>query len=159
MSVISLEVENLEKTESTKRPCAQRAAGRDKHAESPVFPLSLHVNLHLTTSVLPGRFRVVTRISTFRALALALLGACAAISQTTQGLISGQLLDSVSGRPIPGASVLYASSVGNLAGAATSDSSGYYYLPLLSPGFYMVRVTAPAFQSQEVQELELTVAA
>ncbi len=47
----------------------------------------------------------------------------------------------------------------NLAGAATSDSAGYYYLPLLSPGFYQIRVTAPAYQSQEVQEIELTVAA
>ena len=42
---------------------------------------------------------------------------------------------------------------------STSDASGYYYLPLLSPGLYRVRVTAPAYQSQEVQELELTVAA
>ena len=46
-----------------------------------------------------------------------------------------------------------------MAGASTSDASGYYYLPLLSPSLYQIRVTAPAYQSQEVQELELTVAA
>ena len=90
---------------------------------------------------------------------LFLLYAAAATSQTTQGLISGQLLDSVTGRPIPAASVLFSSAVTNLAGASASDASGYYYLPLLSPGIYQIRVTAAAYQSQEVQELELTVAA
>lgn len=101
----------------------------------------------------------MTKVSTFRILAAGLLGAIAALAQTTQGLISGQLIDNVTGRPIAAASVLYESAVSNLAGASMSDSSGYYYLPLLSPGFYRVRVTAPAYQSQEVQELELTVAA
>jgi hypothetical protein len=88
-----------------------------------------------------------------------LLCAVAAFSQTTQGLISGRLLNSVSGGPIAGANVTYSSSISNLAGASISDASGYYYLPLLSPGFYRLRVTAADYQSQEVQELELTVAA
>jgi hypothetical protein len=87
------------------------------------------------------------------------LSAAAAFSQTTQGLISGQLADSVTGRPIPAASVFYTSATSNLAGAATSDASGYYYLPLLSPGAYQIRVTSAAYQAQEVQELQLTVAA
>jgi hypothetical protein len=115
-----------------------------------VPPLLLHGNLHLTTSLRP---------SFFRAFLLSLLCAAAATSQTTQGLISGQLLDSVTGRPIPAASVLFSSAVTNLAGASVSDASGYYYLPLLSPGIYQIRVTSAAYQSQEVQELELTVAA
>jgi len=88
-----------------------------------------------------------------------LLCAVAGFSQTTQGLISGRLLNSVSGGPIAGANVTYSSSISNLAGASVSDASGYYYLPLLSPGFYRLRVTAADYQSQEVQELELTVAA
>ena len=88
-----------------------------------------------------------------------LLCAVAGFSQTTQGLISGRLLNSVSGGPIAGANVTYSSSISNLAGASISDASGYYYLPLLSPGFYRLRVTAADYQSQEVQELELTVAA
>ena len=97
----------------------------------------------------------------FRRGALAFLTFCATavFAQTTQGLISGQLVNSVTGRPIAGANVLYSSSLSNLAGASQSDSSGYYYLPLLSPGFYQIRVNAAGFQSQEVQELELTVAA
>ncbi len=91
--------------------------------------------------------------------ALLFLFAAVGFSQSTQGLISGRLVSSVTGRPIAGASVSWASSFSNLAGAAQSDGSGYYYLPLLSPGFYRLRVTEPAYQSQEVQELELTVAA
>ena len=59
-----------------------------------------------------------------------------ATPQTTQGLISGQLADSVTGRPIAAANVFYSSTTSNLAGAAASDASGYYYLPLLSPGIY-----------------------
>ncbi|HTC32850.1 MAG TPA: TonB-dependent receptor [Bryobacteraceae bacterium] len=80
-------------------------------------------------------------------------------AQTTQGLISGQLIDSVTGRPVTAASVFYSSATSNLAGASSSDASGYYYLPLLSPGAYQIRVTSPMYQAQEVQELELTVAA
>jgi hypothetical protein len=94
-----------------------------------------------------------------RLLFLFLLIATAALSQTTQGLISGQLVDSVTGRPIAAANVIFASATSNLAGGASSDASGYYYLPLLSPGSYQIRVMSPAYQSQEVQELELTVAA
>jgi hypothetical protein len=90
---------------------------------------------------------------------LLLLCAAAASSQTTQGLISGQLVDSVTGRPIASANVIFASAITTLAGGASSDASGYYYLPLLSPGIYQIRVMAPAYQSQEVQDLELTVAA
>ncbi len=97
--------------------------------------------------------------STLRPLLILVFCAAAGLAQTTQGLISGRLVDSVTGKPIAGANVGYWSSTGNFAGTAASDPSGYYYLPLLSPGFYRIRVNAPAYQSQEVQELELTVAA
>jgi hypothetical protein len=92
-------------------------------------------------------------------LGLLFLAALAGVCQTTQGLISGNLVNSVTGRPVAGATILYSSSTSNLAGASMSDASGYYYLPLLSPSLYQIQVTAPAYQSQEVQELELTVAA
>ena len=104
--------------------------------------------------------RLAARLVSYGIRVCILALCCAAgFSQTTQGLISGRLVNSVTGVPIPGASVTYASSISNVAGLASSDASGYYYLPLLSPGFYRVRVTAPNFQAQEVQELELTVAA
>jgi hypothetical protein len=56
-----------------------------------------------------------------------LVAAVAASPQTTQGLISGQLVDSVTGRPIAAANVIFASATSNLAGGAASDASGYYY--------------------------------
>src|ERR1700693_5772825 len=97
--------------------------------------------------------------SSIRALLLILLSAVVGVSQTTQGLISGQLVNSVTGQPVASASVTYSSSTSNLAGAARSDAAGYYYLPLLSPGFYRISVAHESYQSQEVEELELTVAA
>ena len=68
------------------------------------------------------------------------LGSTVTLAQTTQGLISGRLLNSVTGRPIASANVSYASDITNFTGISASDTSGYYYLPLLSPGFYRVRV-------------------
>ena len=62
-------------------------------------------------------------------------------------------------RPHPGRKIVFTSSLTTLAGGGVSDSSGYYLLPLLSPGLYQIRVTAKGFQAQEVQDLELTVAA
>lgn len=79
-------------------------------------------------------------------------------AQTTQGLISGRLVNSVTGRPVSGAIVTYASEAG-VAGTAASDASGYYYLLSLSPGTYRVRAATQDYQAQEVQELELPVAA
>jgi len=92
-------------------------------------------------------------------LIFALLCAASLAAQTTQGVISGRLLNSVTGRPVERAAVVYSSSAGSSSGSSASDAAGFYYLPLLSPGAYRVRVTAPGFQSQEVQELELPVAA
>jgi hypothetical protein len=103
--------------------------------------------------------RALSKLFGVRACLLFLLSAAAALSQTTQGLISGQLVDSVTGRPVASANVVFSSATTTLAGGASSDASGYYYLPLLSPGIYSIRVMAPAYQSQEVQQLELTVAA
>jgi hypothetical protein len=79
-------------------------------------------------------------------------------AQTTQGVISGRLVNSTTGRPIAAANVAYVSGTSTSAGSSTSDADGYYALPLLSPGNYRVRATAMGFQAQEVQELELTVA-
>lgn len=93
------------------------------------------------------------RIAVLAAWALSRLAA-----QTTQGLISGSLVNSVSGQPIPGASVTYTSTTLSASGVSKSDAAGYYFLPLLSPGNYTIRATADGYQSQELQQLELTVA-
>jgi len=79
-------------------------------------------------------------------------------AQTTQGVISGRLANSVTGRPIADATIEYSSARDAVPHTAKADPSGYYSLPLLSPGTYRVRVSAENFQAQEVQELELPVA-
>ena len=94
-----------------------------------------------------------------RSILVLIVLAAAGYGQTTQGLISGRLLDSRTGQPIGGANIIFSSGLTNLGGGAPSDASGNYYLPLLSPGFYTIRITATGYQAQEVQELELTVAA
>ena len=89
-----------------------------------------------------------------------LLAAMAALAgaQTTQGLISGRVVNSVTGRAISGAAVLYNSTTLSASGTVQSDTSGFYFLPLLSAGTYTVRVTATGYQTQELQQMELAVA-
>ncbi len=89
---------------------------------------------------------------------LAVLLTAPLLAQTTQGVISGRLVNSTTGRPVAGANVAYVSGTATSAGSANTDADGYYALPLLSPGTYRVRATAMGFQAQEVQELELAVA-
>ncbi len=80
-------------------------------------------------------------------------------AQTTQALISGRLVHSRTGAPVGGARVEYTNAATGVNGSGTSDASGFYALPMLTPGFYRVRVEAAGFQAREVQELELAVAA
>ncbi len=87
-----------------------------------------------------------------------LLGAIAA-GQTTQALISGRLQDSITGRPLVHALISFEALHENAEGAAESDDSGFYYLPLLSPGVYHLRFAAEGYQSLELYEIELPVAA
>jgi len=81
------------------------------------------------------------------------------MAQTTQGTIAGQVTDSRTGRPVSGANVQYGSDTNTGNGAAITDAAGFYSIPSLTPGSYRIRVNAPSFQSREVQELELPVAA
>ena len=92
-------------------------------------------------------------------LLLAAIWRLLSFAQTTQGLIAGRVLDSHTGSPIGGVRVSYVWVATNSTGAARTGPSGYYVLPLLSPGLYRIRVTADGYQAQEVQELELPVAA
>ncbi len=89
---------------------------------------------------------------------MASLATFAIFGQTTQGLISGRLLDSRSGRAIAGAHVGCSEESTGVKADGVSDDNGFYVLPLLPPGSYSIRVTALNYQSQEAQELELAVA-
>jgi hypothetical protein len=90
---------------------------------------------------------------------LLLLTGLSSHAQTTQGLISGRILDLRTRKPIGGARISYTSTVTDTGGSATSDRSGYYILPLLSPAQYRLRVAAGGYQDQELYELDLRVAA
>jgi hypothetical protein len=54
---------------------------------------------------------------------LAVLGAATLVGQTTQGVISGRLVNSITGRPIAGASIEYANEVNTSAGVGRSDAA------------------------------------
>src|SRR5579863_7946689 len=97
--------------------------------------------------------RVLVRLAVLGAIGVPYL-----VAQTTQGLISGSILNSVTGRPVAGASIAYESAALSASGTYQSDSAGYYFLPLLSTGTYSVRASAPGYQAQELQQLDLPVA-
>jgi hypothetical protein len=79
-------------------------------------------------------------------------------AQTTQGLISGYVLDQGTGNAIRGAVIEYENSATQERGARTADASGYFALPLLSPGMYRLRAEAAQYQPREYYELRLPVA-
>lgn len=93
-----------------------------------------------------------------RLIGASLAAGLALHAQTTQGLISGRILNSVTGRAVAGASVTYTSTTLSASGTLRSDIGGYYFLPLLSAGTYTIRTTADKYQPQELQQLELPVA-
>jgi hypothetical protein len=86
------------------------------------------------------------------------MGMLPLLGQTTQGLISGTVVNRVTGMPIAGASVTYTSETLAASGTLPSDAGGYYFLPLLSAGTYSIRTTADGYQSMELDQLELPVA-
>jgi hypothetical protein len=90
---------------------------------------------------------------------LLFLFAIPVLAQTTQGLISGRLVDSRTGRAVSAATIEYQSQSTGDSGTSKSDPGGFYYLPLLSPGLYSIRADATGYQGQELQELDLPVAA
>ena len=63
-----------------------------------------------------------------------------------------------SGDAISAATVEFSNAEKHLTGSASTDVSGYYALPLLSPGVYVLRVEAATHQAQEVHDVEVTVA-
>jgi hypothetical protein len=94
-----------------------------------------------------------------RALILSILCSCGLPAQTTQGLISGRVLDSNTGRPIPGAQISFWQLATHTSGTVHSSDAGFYSALFLAPGVYRLRVSASGYQPQEVYDLELAVAA
>lgn len=82
----------------------------------------------------------------------------AAQSQTTQGVVSGEVRDSVTDQPIRDAHVASTSFESGLVATVTTDASGSYSFSSLSPGDYTISVEAERYQPQQLYELNLPVA-
>ena len=80
-------------------------------------------------------------------------------AQTTQAYLSGSVTDSITGMAIPGASISCLSLNSGVAIPGRTAISGRFTFAALSPGQYSIRVDAPGYQSQELHELELPIAA
>jgi len=96
-----------------------------------------------------------------RCLALFILAACLgslsiSAQSTTQGAISGTVLDS-SGAAIPGATISIQNTATGFTVTLAADSSGFYKAPLLEPGTYSVSVTAPNFAHYRADNVIVTV--
>ncbi len=94
---------------------------------------------------------------TLAVLALVSLMAAAIILADATGQISGRIIDSHTGLPIVGATVLV---VGTNRGANT-DLDGKFVIPRIAPGTYTLRISSIGFQTLEVKnvivEADLTV--
>jgi hypothetical protein len=86
-----------------------------------------------------------------------LLFAIPAIAQTPTGTIQGVVTDP-GGAAIPGASVSIVETSTNVTRSITTDSSGRYNVPLVQPGTYSVKVTAPGFRPATQTGLHVEIA-
>ena len=82
------------------------------------------------------------------------LAAAALDGQTTQAILRGRVTDSLTGLGVAGARLRL---VGT--GEAATDRGGYYSLPLLSPGTYVLEASAGTYQPGQVHGVALAVAA
>ncbi|MDB5027552.1 MAG: TonB-dependent receptor, partial [Candidatus Eremiobacteraeota bacterium] len=65
------------------------------------------------------------------------------VTAATTGSVSGTVIDGVSKKPIPGATVTVASPSGR--GSATADANGFYNIYNLAPDTYTVSITAKGY--------------
>ena len=101
----------------------------------------------------------MTRLLGFRLVPVFILLFQSSVSaQTTQGLISGRIVDSQSGRPVAAAEIQCTIAGGGSPVVAHSGAGGYFVLPLLSPGTYRLRIEAARYQAAEVHQLDVPVA-
>jgi outer membrane receptor protein involved in Fe transport len=74
------------------------------------------------------------------------LFASVALAQTGTGSIAGTIRDS-SGGVIPGATVTATQASTNLSRSTTTNSTGYYLFPFLTPATYTIKASKTGFQS------------
>ena len=88
--------------------------------------------------------QLLQRAAMFCAVAAVLPVAGARAQSTTQGGLAGTIFDATNAI-IPGAKVVIHNDGNNAEQVLTSNSSGYFNAPLLPPGTYTVKVSAPGF--------------
>jgi hypothetical protein len=97
-----------------------------------------------------------------RLFALALAGVLAfpalSAAQMTRGAISGTVRDA-SGAVVPGASVTATNVDTNGSRSAVTDAQGFYRVPALEPGNYIVKTELSGFQTVERKDVRLVAAA
>src|SRR5579871_6301300 len=100
------------------------------------------------------------RLTAFRGVWLMVAGVLCmpALPQTTQGVIVGRILDSLTGLPIASASVSCTRQDTSLISPAHVSVGGDYAILSLSPGRYIVTVNAPQYQAQQARALDVPVA-
>ena len=107
-----------------------------------------------------GPSSVVRRTSHLPALlrlSLVVLFVATVSAQTTQGVISGEVRDTISDQPIFDAKISYTHLDSGTTGGGLTAEPGSFFLPLLSPGLYRLEVSANGYQPQEINGLSLDV--
>jgi hypothetical protein len=72
-------------------------------------------------------------------------------AQSTQAYLTGAADDSLSGRPISGATVFCRGLAGSIYLPGRTDAAGRFTFAAISPGLYSIRIDAPGYQSQELR--------
>src|SRR5271170_5647749 len=87
----------------------------------------------------------------------ALIG-CSLGGQTTQGIVLGRIVDSVTGLPISAVSVTCTNEATAAVIFTNGDAGGSYAIGALSPGRYRLTVSAPQYQAQQARAVDIPVA-
>ncbi len=101
---------------------------------------------------------MTTRLLTSSVFIAAVLFLSEAAAQTTQAWLVGRVLDSISGRPVPGASVRCESAGNGSSFPAVTSADGRFVFAALTPGRYKVTIQADQYQAQQLRQLDLPVA-
>ncbi len=86
------------------------------------------------------------------------LGAIPAGAQSTQGVLLGQVNDSITGLAVQSARIECVSTETGLTFTAAVGQFGFYAVTALSPGTYSVTITANDYQAQQARQVEIAVA-
>jgi hypothetical protein len=104
-----------------------------------------------------GRSSRISYLSALLRLSTAVLFVATGSAQTTQGVISGEVRDSISDQPIFNAKISFTHLDSGTTGGGLTADPGSFFLPLLSPGLYRLEVSADGYQPQEINNLSLDV--